>query len=201
MRPRRSSRIPFPCRRPRRGCPRSGYRRWGRCAHLRRRRTLCSHARASCRPRRPAPVAGIHHRTRGVRARTGCGQGRRGRAGQMAVLQRPSTSSVHVVEIDGEVVGMSIWFLNFSTWEGNMVLTWRISTSARPPVRQGAGRAPATSAGGGLDDNGYARLELSVLDWNLPAIGFYRTLGAVGMDDWTVQRASPARHCAHWPGA
>ena len=41
-------------------------------------------------------------------------------------------------------------------------------------------------------DNGYARLELSVLDWNLPAIGFYRTLGAVGMDEWTVQRVSGA---------
>ena len=34
------------------------------------------------------------------------------------------------------------------------------------------------------------RFEWSVLDWNAPAIGFYRTLGAVGMDEWTVQRVS-----------
>uniref|UniRef100_UPI00281156F6 GNAT family N-acetyltransferase n=1 Tax=Microbacterium sp. TaxID=51671 RepID=UPI00281156F6 len=37
-------------------------------------------------------------------------------------------------------------------------------------------------------DNGYTRFEWSVLDWNEPSISFYRRLGAVGMDDWTVQR-------------
>jgi hypothetical protein len=36
--------------------------------------------------------------------------------------------------------------------------------------------------------NGYARLEWSVLDWNAPAIGFYKSLGAVAMDEWTVFR-------------
>ena len=37
---------------------------------------------------------------------------------------------------------------------------------------------------------GYARIDLSVLDWNTPAIGFYERLGAVPMHDWTVQRFS-----------
>ena len=35
---------------------------------------------------------------------------------------------------------------------------------------------------------GYGRFEWSVLDWNEPALGFYRSIGAVGMDEWTVQR-------------
>ena len=37
-------------------------------------------------------------------------------------------------------------------------------------------------------ERGYSRLEWSVLDWNEPALRFYRSLGAVGMDDWTVHR-------------
>jgi hypothetical protein len=37
-------------------------------------------------------------------------------------------------------------------------------------------------------DRGYARLEWSVLDWNTPALGFYASLGAVAMDEWTVHR-------------
>jgi hypothetical protein len=39
-------------------------------------------------------------------------------------------------------------------------------------------------------ERGYRRLEWSVLDWNQPAIGFYRSIGAAGMDEWTVQRLS-----------
>jgi ribosomal protein S18 acetylase RimI-like enzyme len=98
----------------------------------------------------------------------------------------------HVVEIDGEVVGMAIWFLNFSTWEGTHGVYLEdlyVSPAARG---RGAGRALLRALAGICVDNGYARLELSVLDWNLPAIGFYRTLGAVGMDEWTVQRVSGA---------
>ena len=37
---------------------------------------------------------------------------------------------------------------------------------------------------------GYTRFEWSVLDWNAPAIAFYRAVGAVGMDEWTVQRVT-----------
>ncbi len=96
----------------------------------------------------------------------------------------------HVVEADGDVVGMAIWFLNFSTWEGSHGVYLEdlyVSPRARGT---GAGRALLQALAGICLDNRYARLELSVLDWNLPAIGFYRTLGAVGMDDWTVQRVT-----------
>ncbi len=94
----------------------------------------------------------------------------------------------HVVEIDDEVVGMAIWFLNFSTWEGTHGV-YLEDLYVTPQARgHGAGRALLQTLATLCVDRGYARLELSVLDWNLPAIGFYRTLGAVGMDDWTVQR-------------
>lgn len=96
----------------------------------------------------------------------------------------------HVVEVDDRVVGMAIWLLNFSTWEGTHGVYLEdlyVSPAARG---HGAGRALLRALAGICLDNGYARLELSVLDWNLPAIGFYRNLGAVGMDDWTVQRVT-----------
>lgn len=109
--------------------------------------------------------------------------------GRALFADRPHVFA-HVVEIDGEVVGMSIWFLNFSTWEGTHGV-YLEDLYVRPTARgKGAGRALLRALAGVCIDNGYARLELSVLDWNLPAIGFYRTLGAVGMDDWTVQRVT-----------
>jgi GNAT superfamily N-acetyltransferase len=94
----------------------------------------------------------------------------------------------HVAEHDGLAVGMALWFLNFSTWEGVhgvYVEDLYVTPSARG---LGAGRALLAELARVCVERGYARLELSVLDWNLAAIGFYRRLGASGMDGWTVQR-------------
>jgi GNAT superfamily N-acetyltransferase len=94
----------------------------------------------------------------------------------------------HVAESDGSVVGLALWFLNFTTWEGTHGV-YVEDLYVVPSMRgQGAGRALLRELADVCLHHGYARLELSVLDWNLPAIGFYRSLGAVGMDDWTVQR-------------
>ncbi len=96
----------------------------------------------------------------------------------------------HVAEVDDEVIGMAIWFLNFSTWEGRHGI-YLEDLYVTPAARGlGAGRRLLETLAGICLANGYARLELSVLDWNTPAIGFYRSIGAVGMDDWTVQRVS-----------
>ena len=96
----------------------------------------------------------------------------------------------HVVEADGEVVGMAIWFLNYSTWEGTHGV-YLEDLYVTPAARgAGAGRALLRELAVTCVANGYARLELSVLDWNTPAIRFYRSIGAVGMDEWTVQRVS-----------
>ncbi len=59
----------------------------------------------------------------------------------------------------------------------------------RPAHRgSGLGRALLAALAAVCAERGYARLEWSVLDWNEPSIGFYRSLGAVPMDEWTTYR-------------
>ena len=102
----------------------------------------------------------------------------------------------HVAEVpagpDGagpaEVVGFALWFLNFSTWRGVHGL-YLEDLFVRPAHRGGGlGRALLATLAAVCAERGYARLEWSVLDWNEPSIGFYRSLGAVAMDEWTTFR-------------
>ncbi|GEL20762.1 GNAT family N-acetyltransferase [Pseudonocardia asaccharolytica] len=102
----------------------------------------------------------------------------------------------HVAEIDGAVVGCALWFLNFSTWEG-VHGVWLEDLYVTPARRgHGLGRALLAELAAICVERGYARLEWSVLDWNAPAIGFYRSLGAVGRDEWTTFRLSGDALCA-----
>ncbi len=94
----------------------------------------------------------------------------------------------HVGEVDGEVVGMALWFLNFSTWRGTHGI-YLEDLYVRPTRRgSGIGQMLLIELARECVARGYERLEWSVLDWNEPALGFYRSLGAVGMDEWTVHR-------------
>lgn len=93
----------------------------------------------------------------------------------------------HVAEVDGQVVGFALWFLNFSTWRGVHGI-YLEDLYVRPELRgTGLGKALLATLARECVDKGYARLEWSVLDWN-PATGFYRSLGAKPMDEWTVYR-------------
>jgi GNAT superfamily N-acetyltransferase len=94
----------------------------------------------------------------------------------------------HVAEHDGAIVGMAIWFVNFSTWTGRHGIYLEdlfVVPSARGT---GAGRALLAELARVACDRGYTRLEWAVLDWNETAIGFYRHLGARPNDGWTVFR-------------
>ncbi|WP_253885967.1 GNAT family N-acetyltransferase [Actinokineospora diospyrosa] len=94
----------------------------------------------------------------------------------------------HVAEVDGRVVGCALWFLNFSTWRGKHGI-YLEDLYVTPSMRgHGLGKALLQTLAKECVDNGYQRLEWSVLDWNEPAIGFYKSLGAVPMDEWTVYR-------------
>ena len=96
----------------------------------------------------------------------------------------------HIAEDDttGSVVGFALWFLNFSTWKGVHGL-YLEDLYVRPQFRGGGhGRALLTELARICVERGYGRLEWSVLDWNEPSIGFYKALGAVPMDEWTVFR-------------
>ncbi|GAA4549405.1 GNAT family N-acetyltransferase [Pseudonocardia xishanensis] len=98
----------------------------------------------------------------------------------------------HVAEVDGVVVGCALWLLNFSTWEGVHGI-YLEDLYVQPAHRgSGLGRALLAALAQECVARGYARLEWSVLDWNEPSIGFYRALGAVGMDEWTTFRLTGA---------
>ncbi|MEU8105488.1 GNAT family N-acetyltransferase [Nonomuraea muscovyensis] len=88
----------------------------------------------------------------------------------------------------GEVVGFAMWFLSFSTWRGTHGI-YLEDLFVRPDRRGGGhGRALLAELARICVERGYQRLEWSVLDWNEPAIGFYRTAGAVPLDEWTMFR-------------
>ena len=94
------------------------------------------------------------------------------------------------VEVDGvlQVAGMALWYTTFSTWLGRQGM-WLEDLFVRPEHRRsGIGRAFFGELGRICADRGLGRLEFWVLDWNTPAHGFYRTLGASPEEDWTVWR-------------
>jgi ribosomal protein S18 acetylase RimI-like enzyme len=93
-----------------------------------------------------------------------------------------------VAEVDDEVVGFALWFLNFSTWEGVHGIYLEDLYVSPAHRGTGAGRALLTALARTAVDRGYARVEWSVLNWNEPAIGFYRRIGAVPMEEWTTYR-------------
>ena len=96
----------------------------------------------------------------------------------------------HVAEEDGTVLGMAIWFLNFSTWTGRNGI-YLEDLYVRPEERaRGIGRALIAALASVALQAGYGRIDWSVLDWNEPAIRFYRSVGAVPMDEWTGFRLS-----------
>ncbi|WP_211261473.1 GNAT family N-acetyltransferase [Pseudonocardia acaciae] len=91
----------------------------------------------------------------------------------------------HVAELPGgELAGMALWFLNFSTWNGVHGL-YLEDLYVRPEHRGGGhGRALLAELAAECARHGYSRLEWSVLDWNEPSINFYRALGAEHMSEW-----------------
>ena len=94
----------------------------------------------------------------------------------------------HVAEIDGEVVGLALWFLNFSTWLGTSGI-YLEDLYVTPQRRgHGVGTALMRSLARECAQRGYTRFQWSVLDWNTPSIDFYRSIGAVSMDEWTTFR-------------
>lgn len=94
----------------------------------------------------------------------------------------------HVVERNGEIVGIAIWFVTYSTWTGRHGI-WLEDLFVDQSQRAfGYGKALLASLASVCVDRGYSRFEWTVLDWNDPAIGFYRSIGADPMGEWTTQR-------------
>ncbi|MFE6050051.1 GNAT family N-acetyltransferase [Kitasatospora sp. NPDC056446] len=88
----------------------------------------------------------------------------------------------------GEPVGFALWFRNFSTWRGTHGI-YLEDLYVRPQARGGGhGKALLLELARIAVERGYSRVEWSVLDWNKPSIDFYKSIGAVPMDEWTVYR-------------
>ena len=97
-----------------------------------------------------------------------------------------------VAEIDGTPVGFALYFRTYSTFVGKPGL-YLEDLFVVPEARgKGAGKALLARLAAITIERGYARLEWAVLDWNEPAIGFYKSLGAGPMDEWTVYRLTGA---------
>ena len=97
-------------------------------------------------------------------------------------------AEVLIADHDGTPAGFALFFHNFSTFLGKPGI-YLEDVYVKPEFRgAGIGRALLVRLAKLAKERGCGRLEWSVLDWNEPSIGFYKKLGAVAMDDWTVYR-------------
>jgi len=107
-----------------------------------------------------------------------------------ALFGQHATAEAVVARLDGEAVGWAVWFQTFSTWTGKPGL-WLEDLFVRPAYRRaGIGKALLVYLAQVCVERDYGRFEWSVLDWNEPALEFYRSLGAVGMSEWTTHRVT-----------
>jgi GNAT superfamily N-acetyltransferase len=98
-----------------------------------------------------------------------------------------------IAEWNGDVAGFAVWFINFSTFSGRSGI-YLEDLFVRPALRgNGIGKALLSHLAKECVANNWSRLQWSVLDWNEPSIAFYKSLGAVMMDEWTICKvAGPA---------
>lgn len=112
-------------------------------------------------------------------------------AGLAAQLFGPTPrAEVLIAEVDGEPAGFALFFHTFSTFVGKPGL-YLEDLFVRPAFRGlGLGKRLMVRLARIALERDCGRFEWSVLDWNTPAIDFYRSLGAIGLDAWTVQRVA-----------
>ncbi|WP_414441967.1 N-acetyltransferase family protein [Burkholderia sp. 22PA0106] len=100
----------------------------------------------------------------------------------------PSPAKALICELDGRPVGYAVYFFSYSTWQAKSGLYLEdlyVSPDARGV---GAGKRLLQYLAGVALENGCGRFEWSVLDWNEPAIAFYRSIGAEPQDEWVRYR-------------
>ena len=105
-----------------------------------------------------------------------------------SLFGEPARAHALICRADGEACGFALYFFNYSTWQGRQGLY--LEDLYVSPARRGlgAGKAMLQHLARIAVANGCGRFEWSVLDWNAPAIAFYRSIGAVAMDEWVRYR-------------
>jgi GNAT superfamily N-acetyltransferase len=105
-----------------------------------------------------------------------------------SLFEEDPKAFAHVIERGGEIRAIAVWFLTFSTWTGRHGIWLEDLFVDETDRGRGYGSALLGSLAAVALERGYPRLEWTVLDWNAPAVGFYRSIGAEAMDEWTTQR-------------
>jgi len=107
-----------------------------------------------------------------------------------ALFSDPPRLYCDIAEWDGTAAGFAVWFLNFSTFRGRHGI-YVEDIFVRPAYRgRGIGKALMARLARRCVDQGYARCEWAVLDWNAPSISFYKSIGARVLDEWKICRLS-----------
>jgi GNAT superfamily N-acetyltransferase len=107
-----------------------------------------------------------------------------------SLFGKQSKAEVVIARFGDEPAGIAVFFHNFSTFAGRAGI-YLEDLFVEPKFRRhGIGKALLAHLAKLTKDRNCARLEWAVLDWNAPAIKFYKKLGAEAMDDWTVYRVS-----------
>jgi len=107
---------------------------------------------------------------------------------ETALFGPGATTRCDLAEWDGEIAGHALWFTNFSTFRGRNGL-YLEDLFVRPAFRgRGIGKALLARLARECVEREWPRMEWVVLDWNQPAIGFYRSLGAELAEDWRLCR-------------
>ncbi len=115
-----------------------------------------------------------------------------GHAHLNGAARRGPVAECLIGEIDGTPQGFAVFFHNFSTWLGRPGL-YLEDLFVRPASRGcGLGKALLVELAKIAATRGCGRMEWAVLDWNTPAIDFYKALGARPMDEWTTYRMDGA---------
>ena len=94
--------------------------------------------------------------------------------------------SCEIAEWENKPAGFAIWFFNFPTFAGRRGL-YLEDLFVRPAFRgKGIGKGLLAHLANLCVENGWSRMQWSVLDWNTPSIDFYKSLGAEMMDEWKL---------------
>ena len=97
---------------------------------------------------------------------------------------------VEIAEWEAEPAGFALWFFNYSTWQGKPGL-YLEDLFVRPPFRKkGIGKALLVHLARVAVEKGCGRYQWQVLDWNTPAIEFYKSPGAKVMKEWLTMRVT-----------
>ena len=103
------------------------------------------------------------------------------------IFEKKKAEVIFAVD-NGEEVGFALFFHNFSTFLGKAGIYLEDFFVLPEYRKRGHGKALIKQIAKIAVERGCGRLELSCLDWNKPSIDFYRSLGAVAMDEWTTYR-------------